>query len=97
MIYDVVMDSLVLEDFAEAFQYYNNISETVGMNFKSSFFYALYKIVHQPKNYFQVSKKLRRITLKKHPYMLIYQIEGNRVKVMALFHQSARPFKWKRL
>ncbi len=97
MKYEIIIDSRVLEDFAEAFEYYNKISCSLSTDFNLNFLSALDKILLHPKNYFQISTKLRRITLKKYPYMLIYQIEGNKVKVRALFHQSIRPSKLKRL
>ena len=90
MKYEIIIESRVLEDFAEAFEYYN-ISCSLSTDFT-----ALDKILLHPKNYFQISTKLLRITLKKYTHMIVYQIKGNIVEVKGLFHQSANPLGKKR-
>ncbi len=96
MKYEIIIDSRVLEDFAEAFEYYNKISCSLSTDFNLNLLSALDKILLHPKNYFQISTKLRRIILKKYPYMIVYQIKGNIVEVKGLFLQSANPLGKKR-
>lgn len=86
MPYEVIIDSRVLDDFAKAFTYYNAISETLGSDFESVFLQAINKILHHPQHYYKVSKKFRRITVKKYPYMLVYEIKESSVIIKALFH-----------
>lgn len=97
MLYEIKVDDKVTSDFAQAFEYYDNISEKLSKNFHSSFLLALDKLSHKPENYFNVSKRFRRITLQKFPYMLVYEVKDTQVIVRALFHQSANFSKVKKL
>ena len=92
----IVLDERVPDDFLEAFNYYNNISAALGNNFNSKFEYAIFKLSVSPYNYYNLTKKLRRITLGKFPYLLVYKIDDNIVTVIGLFHQAANAKKWRR-
>lgn len=93
MLLEVKIDSKVLDDFAEVLEYYSSISEMLGENFHFTFLNALHKISLNPQHYFNISKKLRRITLKRFPYMIVYEVTESSVIVRALFHHSANPAK----
>jgi hypothetical protein len=84
-------------DFTEAFNYYNNISITLGLNFYNKFEQAIHKLSLSPYNYYNLTKKLRRIRLGKFPYMIVYKISGSTVIAAGLFHQSSKPSKWRKV
>ena len=92
----VVLEERVPEDFLEALSFYNNISIALGTNFNSKFEYAIFKLSIGPYNYYNLTKKLRRITLGKFPYLLVYKIDGNIVTIIGLFHQASNKKKWRR-
>jgi plasmid stabilization system protein ParE len=43
------------------------------------------------------TKTYRNIILKKYPYIIIYSIEGNKVKVLNILHTSRNPKTYKKL
>ncbi len=53
MKYEIIIDSRVLEDFAEAFEYYNKFSLSLSADYDSNFLSALDKILLHPKNIFK--------------------------------------------
>ncbi len=93
--FNVVLEERVLDDFLEAFTYYNNISFALGNNFNSRFEFAMYKLSVSPFNYFNLPKRLRRITLGKFPYLMIYKIKDDTVTVIEFFHQASNPKNWR--
>lgn len=96
-LFEVNLEQRVVNDFWDAFLYYDNISFTLSQNFRNKFDYAIYKLSTGPYNYLKLTKKLRRIRLGKFPYMLVYKINKHTVTVLGLFHQSSRPSRWRRL
>lgn len=94
--YEVRLEERVLNDFEEAFLYYESISPTLGDNFNRMFLLAIEKLSINPQHYYNLTKKLRRISLGKFPYLLVYKIDGNDVIVAGLFHRSSKPSSWRK-
>jgi toxin ParE1/3/4 len=86
----------VLKDFEDAFLYYEEISPALSTNFARMFYLAIDKLQQNPQHYFNLSKKLRRVTLGKFPYLLVYKIVGDIVIVAGLFHRASKTSKWRR-
>jgi toxin ParE1/3/4 len=94
--YEVKLEERVLNDFEDAFLYYDIISPALGDNFTRMFWLAIEKIAENPHNYFNISRKLRRITLGKFPYLIVYSISNDIVYVTGLFHKASKPSKWRK-
>lgn len=95
--YAVVLEERLYNDFKEAFLYYDDISPALSNNFRNLFEIAVEKIRKKPHNYFNLTKKLRRITLGKFPYLLVYRINAEKITIIGLFHQSAKTTSWRKL
>jgi toxin ParE1/3/4 len=93
--FEVKLEERVLDDFEDALLHYELISPALGSNFTKMFYLAIEKLSLTPHNYYNLSRKLRRITLGKFPYLLIYKVENNVVVVIGLFHQRSKPSKWR--
>ena len=94
--YGVSLEAKVLRDFEEAFLYYESISPALGDNFYRMFLLAIEKLSLNPHHYYSLTKKLRRISLGKFPYLMVYTIQGNNVIVAGLFHRSSKPSSWRK-
>lgn len=95
--YAVVLEERLYDDFTKAFLYYDDISPALSSNFRNLFEIAIDKIRKKPYNYFNLTKKLRRITLGKFPYLIVYRISHEEVTVIGLFHQSSKSTSWRKL
>ena len=94
-VYEIILEQRVAGDFETAFLFYEAISPALSNNFTNLFELAVDKIKKKPYNYFNLTKKLRRITLGKFPYLIIYKISGEKVTVIGLFHQSSKSSSWR--
>lgn len=94
--YEVSLEERVLEDFENAFIYYESISSALSTNFTRMFQLAIDKLSVSPYNYLKISKKLRRISLGKFPYVLVYTIKDDVVIIAGLFHKASRPSNWRK-
>ena len=93
--YAVVLEERLYDDFKEAFLYHDDILLALSNNFRNRFEIAIEKIGKKPHNYFNLTKKLRRITLGKFPYLIVYRISNGEVTVIGLFHQSSKSSQWR--
>lgn len=94
--YEVNLEERVLLDFEEAFLYFESLSPDLSDNFYKMFLLALEKLLLNPHHYFNLSKKLRRISIGKFPYLMVYKIHGDVVVVIGLFHRSSKPSTWRK-
>src|SRR4051812_17576885 len=94
MTFEIQIEERVLHDFSEVFTYYHLISEVLSRKFEIAFTIALNKLSATPHSYYNIGDSLRRITVDKFPYMLIYKIAKEKVMVVALFHQASNPSNW---
>ncbi len=94
--YEVKLEERVLDDFEEAFRYYESVSPALTDNFTRMLLLAIEKLSATPQNYFNLTKKLKRITLGKFPYLLVYKIEKDAVIVVGLFHRASKPASWRK-
>ncbi|MCY7420679.1 MAG: type II toxin-antitoxin system RelE/ParE family toxin [Chitinophagaceae bacterium] len=97
MKFEIQIEDRVLHDFSEAFTYYHLISDFLSTKFEIAFTTAINKLSARPQNHYSIAHNLRRITLDKFPYMLIYTITDEKVIVVALFHQASNPSIWKEI
>ena len=94
--YEVSLEERVLDDFENAFAYYESVSPALSTNFTHLFQLAIEKLSVSPHNYLKLSKKLRRISLGKFPYLLVYTIQEDVVIVAGLFHKASKPSNWRK-
>ncbi|NCU05265.1 MAG: type II toxin-antitoxin system RelE/ParE family toxin [Chitinophagaceae bacterium] len=95
-LYEVKLEERVLDDFEDAFLYYESVSPALADNFTRMFLLAIEKLSATPHNYFNITKKLKRITLGKFPYLLVYTIIKDSVIVAGLFHRASKPASWRK-
>lgn len=80
----------------EAAEHYEEQVEGLGLRFLDSYEAALRVISDHHFAGFVVAKDLRRITLARFPYSVIYRIEQDGLLILAVAHQAKRPCYWER-
>ena len=83
-------------DVQEAFDYYEEKSKGLGLEFMRSMDAALQSVKRNPTSYQKIYKEPRRLLLRKFPYALFYLVEETRVIVIAVLHQKRGELDWVR-
>jgi len=89
----IISDEAYL-DIADTFTWYDAIEEPLGKKFIISFESSLNTLLNNPLSYHVRYKNVRIIFMKRFPYGIHYVIDGNILKVIAVFHTSRNPQNW---
>ena len=95
MAIDFVTSSEFEEDIAEAYGWYERQRPGLGEEFLSCLDACIQRICRQPLGYSVVFESYRRALVRRFPYAVFYEFEGNEVTVYALFHTARNPMKWR--
>ena len=82
-------------EILEAYQYYEDKAEGLGTEFVRAVDACLASIERNPRMYQVVHKEVRRALLRRFPYGIFYFIEGTTLVVIACFHASRNPRRWR--
>jgi len=96
LIHNLEISEDALADVIEILEWYDEISEELSERFKFDFNNRLKYLSEYPEN-FQVRylKKMRLVPLTIFPYGIHFFIKNNTIYVVAVFHYSLSPKKWK--
>jgi toxin ParE1/3/4 len=86
-----------LDEAATALAHYNAISQTLGSDFGAELRRSLELVMSQPRAWAKTGSgraDLRKRVMKRFPYSLIYRIEVECVRVVAVMHHRQRPGHW---
>ncbi len=81
-------------EFEEAKSYYERQSPNLGEVFRSEIRSALPRIVAWPFSSPIELGDIRRLTLARFPYKLLYSVEADHLYVIAIAHQHREPAYW---
>ena len=70
----------------EAFSWYELRQPGLGYSLLSEIEVCYQKLIENPQHYTSINERFRRIRTDIFPYLLVYEIEGNRVLVISFFH-----------
>ena len=89
--HSLLISGAALKELQDAFNCYETQMPNLGFVLMEETERCFSLIKMNPKFYFSISEKERRIHLKKYPYKIIYFIEENTVIVTSFFHASRKP------
>jgi len=78
----------------EAARYYEERALGLGMSFLDAIEEAVDQVLANPEAYQLVGDDVRHKILRRFPYSVLYVIEPDRIRVMAVAHQKRRPGYW---
>ena len=92
MQFDLFITPVALSETDDAYDFYETKSEGLGDRFIESLETTYKKISHLPKSYGFISKSkdLRDVKVKDFPFVVIFQIFGNRVIILRVFNTSRK-------
>jgi len=91
----VVFHPLAEKELIDAAVYYEEQEHGLGGKYLSEVEYAINFISQYPEAGFTARGFLRRLTLPKFPYYLLYRVLGDtQIRVLAVAHHKRRPQYW---
>jgi len=82
-------------DLYQAYQWYEDQREHLGLEFMASFGLQLEKVVESPRSYPVVHKGVRRCLLNRFPYAGFFLVRDDTVVIICVSHQARSPDHWK--
>jgi toxin ParE1/3/4 len=79
----------------EAARYYETRLAGLGFSFLMELDSSIEQVVANPEAYQLVSEDIRQKPFWRFPYSLLYVIEVDRIRVVAVAHQKRRPNYWR--
>ena len=75
--------------------YYEKLQKGLGLKFAKEIYSTIQRIVYLPKAWTKMSKNTRRCLVNRFPYGVIYQIEKEKINIIAIMHLNRKPDYWK--
>ena len=82
-------------EMTEAAQYYEQRAFGLGLSFLDAVEAAVEKVLQEPEAYGLVGAEIRRKLVDRFPYSLLYAIDGERIRIVAVAHHKRRPGYWR--
>ena len=93
--FDVDVHPLAASEIDEADDWYFQVNPIVAANFREVVFTAPQRIGNQPLDFPVFEAPIRRCVLRGFPYVILFDIAGSRIRVIAVAHTRRRPGYWK--
>jgi plasmid stabilization system protein ParE len=81
-------------EFYNAEEWYAGISPRLSTRFVQAVEDAMERIAECPLLFPKVHRGRRRAGVRRFPYALMYQVEADRILVIACFHGKRHPLRW---
>lgn len=82
------------KEFDQAVQCYEECQPGLGVRFAREVYSAINRIIRFPNSFCKLSQNTRRCLLNRFPYGVIYQIQNNKIYIIAVGHLNCRPGYW---
>jgi len=92
--FKVIIDQLAENDVDEIFSWYESNRADLGFEFLTELEQCIYSLEKSPFAYYNVSEKVRRITIARFPYNIYYTIDTFTVYIHVVMHQHKDPAEW---
>lgn len=96
MTFQVIVRPEAAREIQEAFDWYEERSEGLGLEFLRSADVCLSSVRRNPEAYSIVHVPFRRALLRRFPYALFYFLREDIIVVVACFHIKRSPGDWQR-
>jgi plasmid stabilization system protein ParE len=87
MSYKVILKPGAAEDTETAYDWYEKTREGLGDDFLNELEFYYKKLESNPYAFGRASEDLRKVVLKRFPYVIVFEIENKAVVVYAVLHK----------
>jgi toxin ParE1/3/4 len=91
MSYEIIIQSEAILEMQEAFEWYEDQESGLGLEFIEEIESGYLKISKHPLHYTSVNEQFRRLRINRFPYLIVYEIEGDKIIVNSVRHISRKP------
>ena len=85
-----------LDDITQAYEWYEERRAGLGDEFLGCLDACVHRVLRLPTSFPIVYKDYRRALTRRFPYGVFFVVEPDEVKIIAVFHTSQHPDKWRR-
>ncbi|MGE5549748.1 MAG: type II toxin-antitoxin system RelE/ParE family toxin [Bacteroidota bacterium] len=82
-------------EFNEAVEYYEECLSGIGIQFAEEVYATIARIIEYPEAWSPLSKNTRRCLTNRFPFGIVYQLDSDRISIIAVSHLHRRPGYWK--
>jgi plasmid stabilization system protein ParE len=84
-----------IDDARAAYEWYAERSETAAQSFLCEIDKAIHDLSESPNRWPAFVSGTRRYLLKRFPFFLVFEVDPNRIVVLAVAHARRRPGYWR--
>ena len=81
-------------EFHDSIKYYKKKKKDIDKKFSNDIQASINRIKNFPNSYQKISNQIRRCTLHRFPYNILYLFEENTILIVAIAHQHRIPDYW---
>ena len=82
-------------EYEEAIAYYDRQRLDLGKEFSEEIEKTIERISTDPTSWEKVTKTIHRCRTRKYPYGLLYEVQGEKIVIVAVMHLRRKPGYWK--
>jgi plasmid stabilization system protein ParE len=90
----VIFDPAARKEFLQAVNYYEQCQTGLGRRFKQAVEFSLNNIAQNPLRFRSIAPPFRRCLLQHFPFALIYTVEPQHIRLIAVAHTRRKPGYW---
>jgi plasmid stabilization system protein ParE len=90
----VVFHPLAEQELLDAVSYYEEQEAGLGLEYLGEVEHAVNFLMRYPEAGAKITGAIRRLTLPKFPYSLLYRVLEDRIRVLAVAHHRRKPDYW---
>ena len=94
MAYRLKFAGRAVREIGEAFNWYEEQSKGLGLEFELAFELQLKRLEQVPLLYTEILSGVRRTLLPRFPYGVFYTLKNDLVHVLAVIHNARNPRRW---
>ncbi len=94
MNYTLAFHQEALDELQEAHQWYEQQRKGLGVAFMDTIDELVQRILIKPKSFPKAYKQRRKALPAQFPYLVIFEMHGDVVLVVAIIHASRNPKRW---
>ncbi len=91
---NVIFHLLAEQELLDAVSYYEEQGTGLGLDYLGEVEHAVNFLMRYPEAGSKVRGSIRRLTLPKFPYSLLYRVSEEQIRVLAVAHHKRKPQYW---
>jgi toxin ParE1/3/4 len=91
---NIIFHPLAEQELLDAVSYYEEQETGLGLEYLGEVEHAVNFLVRYPEAGSKVRGSIRRLTLPKFPYSLLYRVSKEQIRVLAVAHHKRKPQYW---